>query len=109
MHEIAVKAVCDIQAQTIDIKFCDPFLDTRKKVIDNRRILEIQFDQFKMSFPALVPESIIVAAVSVKTDMEPVFVSGIPFVFSDIFKSPEISSNMIEDTVQHNLNAMCME
>ena len=62
-----------------------------------------------MTFPSFIPETVIVTAVSVKTDMEPVLVWGIPFLLLHILKCPEASSDMIEYTVQHNLYIMFMQ
>ena len=45
-----------------------------------------------MSFPSLIPESVIVAGITVKIDTEPVFVWRIPFLFQYIFKCPEATS-----------------
>ncbi len=47
---------------------------TFQEIIYNSRIGKIQFDQFKMAFPSFIPEAVIIAAVAVKADMEPVFV-----------------------------------
>ena len=62
-----------------------------------------------MPFPALVPESVIVTAVSVKINAEPVFVRRIPFFLLDIFKSPEASSYMVEYAVEHDFYIVFVE
>ena len=78
---------------------------------DNRRlpgfadlILPIQND-----LPALVPETVIIAAVSVKADMEPVLVRRIPFLLLYIFERPETTTDMVENTVENDFHTIFME
>ena len=72
-HEIVIQTISHIQTETVDIKFIDPALYTFQKIIYNSRIGKVQFDQFKMSFPSLIPESVLITTVTVKIDVEPVF------------------------------------
>src|SRR5699024_5220677 len=58
---------------------------------------------------ALVPEAVIVSAVPVEINAEPVFVRGIPLFLLDILKCPEASSDMIKHAVQHHLYVMVMQ
>ena len=62
-----------------------------------------------MAFPSFIPESVIIAAVAVKADMEPVFVRWIPFLLLYIFKCPEASSHMVKYTIQYNFYVMFMQ
>ena len=62
-----------------------------------------------MTFPSFIPETVIVTAVSVKTDVEPVLVWGIPFLLLHILKCPEASSDMIEYAIQHNFDAVLVQ
>ena len=49
-----------------------------------------------MAFPSLVPEAVVVAAIAVEADMEPVFVGGIPFLLLYVFKCQETASNKVK-------------
>ena len=62
-----------------------------------------------MSFPSFIPESVIVAGITVKIDAEPVFVWRIPFLFQYIFKCPEATSYVIKHTVKNDFYIVCME
>ena len=62
-----------------------------------------------MSFPAFIPEAVIVGIIAVEINMEPVLIRGIPLLLLDILKGPESASHMVEHSVQDDLHAMCME
>ena len=108
-HKIALQTVGNIEPQSVDIEFFHPALHAFQKVIDNSRIVEIQFDQFIVPFPAFIPEAVIIGGITVKIDAEPVFVGRIPFLLLHILKSPETAPYMVEYTVQNNLHIMCMQ
>ena len=108
-HEIVVQAVRHVETEPVDAEFLDPHFHTFQEIVNDRRILQVQFDQFIVALPALVPETVVVAAVSVKVNAEPVFVGGVPFLLPDIFKGPEAPSHMIKDAVQHDLYIVIME
>ena len=61
-----------------------------------------------MSFPAFIPEPIIIIAVAVKIDMEPVFIRGIPLLFLYVLKCPESAAYMVEYAVQDDFYSMCV-
>ena len=61
-----------------------------------------------MSFPSLIPESVIVAGITVKIDAEPVLVWRVPFLFLDIFKSEKLTACVVENTVNYHFNAIFM-
>ena len=109
LHEVVVQTVSNIQSEPVDPEFLDPHFHTVEQIVDNCRILKVQLDQLVMSFPSLVPESVIVAAISVKIDTEPVFVRRIPFLFLNILKCPETSSYMIEHAVEHDFYIVIMK
>ena len=62
-----------------------------------------------MTFPAFIPETVIILAVAVKTDVKPIFVWRIPFLFLYIFESPKAAPYMIKNAVQDNFYFMFME
>ena len=62
-----------------------------------------------MSFPSLIPESVIVAGITVKIDAEPVLVWRVPFLFLYILKCPEAASYVIKHTVKNDFYIVCME
>src|SRR5699024_6101026 len=95
-HEIVVQRVSDIKTETVDTEFLDPHFYTAEKIINDSWIAEVQLDELKMSFPAFIPETVVIAAVAVKIDDEPVLVWRIPLLFLHIFECPESSSDMVE-------------
>ena len=99
-HKIMIQTIGNIQTESVDAEVFDPKLYTVQQIIYNSRILKIQLDQFKMTFPAFIPETIIITTVSVETDMKPVFIRRVPFLFLDIPECPEAASDMVEDTVK---------
>ena len=103
LHEITVQTIGNVQTQSVDVEGVYPKLDTFQEIINNGRVLKIQLHQFKMTFPAFVPKSVVVSAVTVKVNMEPVFIRGVPFLLLNILKSPESASYMVKDTVQDDL------
>ena len=103
LHEVVVQAVSYIQSEPVDPELLNPHFYTVEQIVDNRRILQVQFDQLIMAFPSLIPEAVIVTAVSVEINAEPVFVRRIPFLFLNVLKCPETSSYMIEHAVKHDL------
>ena len=58
---------------------------------------------------ALIPEAVIIAAVSVKINMKPILIRRIPAFLLHIFKCPESTAYMIKYTVQNNLHIMFVE
>ena len=58
-----------------------------------------------MSFPSLIPESVIVAGITVKIDAEPVLVWRVPSLLQNILECPEAATYMIEHAVDDNLYA----
>ena len=54
-HEIRIQAVSHIQAESVDIKGVYPIFYTFQQIICDRGILQVQLDQFKVSFPAFIP------------------------------------------------------
>ena len=108
-HKVLIQTVGYIKTQTIDIKFLHPASDTVKNMLFHIRMAEIQFYQVIIAFPALIPQPVIVVGVSVKADMEPVFVRRIPAFFQDILKCPESAADMIEYAVQHDFDSFLVQ
>ena len=108
-HEIVVQAVRHVETEPVDAEFLDPHFHTLQEIVNDSRILQVQFDQFIVAFPALVPETVVVAAVAVKVNAEPVFVGRVPFLLLYIFKCPEAPSHVIENAVQHDLHIVVVK
>ena len=104
-----IQTVSYIQTQSVDIECLNPETDAAQKILHHLWILQIQFHQLEMTFPAFVPETVIVGTVSFKTDMEPVFIRRIPFFFLNIPKSPETTANMVKYSVQDDFDTVCMQ
>ena len=109
MHKAMVQTIGHVQAQPVDVKRIHPVFDTFQKIVCDGRILKVQFYQFKMSFPAFIPEPIIIIAVAVEIDMEPVFIRGIPLLFLYVLKCPESAAYMVEYAVQDDFYSMCVQ
>ena len=58
--EILVETVGNIQPQTVNAEFVLPLPDALENVVLHIRMAQIELDQLKMTFPALVPEAVIV-------------------------------------------------
>ena len=58
--EILVETVGNIQPQTVNAEFVLPLPDTLENVVLHIRMAQIELYQLKMTFPALVPEAVIV-------------------------------------------------
>ena len=108
-HKVVIQAVRHIQTESVNVKFFNPSAHAVQQIIGYGRILKVQLHQLIMSFPAFVPEAIVVAAVAVKADVKPVFIWRIPFLFLHIAECPESSSYMIEYAVQHDADTMLMK
>ena len=62
-----------------------------------------------MSFPSFIPEPIVITTVTIKTNVEPILIWRVPFLFLDITKGPKATADMIKHTVQYNLDIVIMQ
>ena len=62
-----------------------------------------------MSFPALIPKSVVVGRIAVKGDAEPILVWRIPTLLLHVAKCPESASDMVEHAVQHHPDSCFMQ
>ena len=102
LQEFPVEAVCHVKAQSVDIEILDPVADLIEDVIYHGIVPEIELHQIEAAFPAFVPEAVVIVRVAVKRDMEPVLIRRIPLLFLHIVKSPEASSDVVENTVEYH-------
>ena len=51
-----------------------------------------------MSFPAFIPKTILVGAITVKLEIEPIFIQRAPFFLPYILKSPKTTTNTVSYT-----------
>ena len=58
-----------------------------------------------MAFPALIPETVVVAVISPEVNIKPVFIRGAFPVFQHILKAEEAPAHMVEHAVQKNPDA----
>ena len=85
--------------EAVDAEFLDPHFHAAEKIVCYSRVAQVQFYKLVVSFPAFIPEPVIVVWITVKADMKPVFVWGIPSFLQNILKCPEPSSNVVEYTI----------
>ena len=72
VDKIPVQTVGHIQSESVDLKIVHPVADGVENMADHLLIAEIEFDQVIITFPALIPQTVIIIGISVKIDMEPV-------------------------------------
>ena len=107
--KIAIQGIGNVQTQAVNVKLFYPAANAVKNVLDDFFVAQIQLHQFIMTFPAFVPKSIVVIGVSVKADVEPIFVRRIPLFFLYILECPEAAADMVEHAVQHNAHAFFVQ
>ena len=57
------QTVGDIQAQSVDVILLDPFPDAVKQIGNDGRVLQVQLHQIVMSFPAFIPETVVLVGI----------------------------------------------
>ena len=107
--EVLIQTVGDIQTQAVDVKFLDPAADALEQVLDDLLVAQIQLDQLVVTFPALVPEAVVVVGIAVEIDVEPVLVRGVPLFLLNVLKCPEAASDMVEHAVEHDADAFVVQ
>lgn len=70
---------------------------------------EVELDKLIVTFPAFIPEAVIIVRVYAKVYMKPIFIARILTIAKDILKCPESSSDMIENTVKNDFDSSFME
>lgn len=104
-----IEAVRHVKAQAIDVKFVYPKTNAIQQIVYNSRVFQVQLHKLKVPFPSFIPEPVVVAAVAVKADVEPVFIRRIPFLFLHVSECPEPAPYMIKHPVQYDLHPMCVK
>jgi hypothetical protein len=102
VNEVAVQTVSDVQTQSVDPEILDPVPDCVEEMADDCLISKIELHQIVISFPALIPQAVLIGGIAAEINMEPVPVGGVLAVLQDILKLREAASDVIEDTVQDN-------
>ena len=109
MHKVKIQDICSIQTNTINIKFRHPETDHITDIILYFRIALIQFYQKIISSPVFVGKAIIILCISTEIYIAiPVDIAGMFPIFPDIFKSKEITSGVIEDTIENHTDSFFM-
>ena len=109
VNKIPVEAVGHVQSEPVDLKIFHPVADGIKDVPDDFLIAEIELDKVIVSFPALIPESVIIIGITMEINVEPVPVRRVLPVFYHILKLVKSPSDMVEDTVQDNADPVFMQ
>ena len=62
-----------------------------------------------MSFPALIPEAVVIIGIPVEVDVKPILILRLLPLLKHILKSPEAAPHMVKDTVQNHMNPILFE
>ena len=108
-EKILVEAVGDVQPQTVDAEFLLPQADAVEQMMHDVGIAQIELYQLVVSFPALVPEAVVIVRIALERDVEPVLVGRVPFFLLYVPERPEAAADMVEHAVQHDLDAVLMQ
>ena len=76
---------------------------------DNSFISEIKLNKVEVSFPAFIPQTVVIIGIPVEAYMEPVLIDTVPFIFQYVLKSPEPPAHMIEYSVDYDLDSGLMK
>ena len=60
MDEALIKTVSNIQSQSINVKVINPVFNLIKNMINNSLVVKIKLYKVEVTFPALIPETIII-------------------------------------------------
>ena len=74
LQKVPIEAVGYVESEPVDAEILDPVADLIEDMADDGRISKIELNQIEASFPAFVPEPVVIVRVSVKRDVEPVLV-----------------------------------
>ena len=108
-YKIMIQTVSHIQSQAIDIKYRHPPADRFKDMTDNSIISQIKLYEVIIALPAFIPETVIIIRITVKRNVEPVFIWRIPFLLLNVPERPKTASYMIENSVQDYSDTRCMK
>ena len=72
-------------------------------------ILQVQLYKIIVSFPALIPKTVIIIGISTQINVEPSKIRRPLSIPYHILKLIKASSHMIEHTVQHHTDSVCVE
>ena len=101
--------VCHVQPQAVDAELVYPELHGAADIVRYRGAGEVELYKLHMSFPALVPETVAVRAVSVEIDMEPILLIA-PFAEgAHLFEGEKTPADVIEHAVEHDADTRFMK
>ena len=98
-EKILIEAVGDVQPQTIDAEFLLPQADAVEQMMHDVGIAQVELYQLVVSFPALVPEAVVIVRIALERDVEPVLVGRVPFFLLYVPERPEAAADMVEHAV----------
>ena len=110
LDKIVVKAVRSVKADSVNVKLVYPKIYCPHKIISDLGIAEIKLYKVIAVVPALVPEAVVIGGISAEIQSaEPAAVTGTLPVLLNVLKADEITSHMVENTVQNNSDAVCVK
>ncbi len=108
-YKIMIQTISHIQTQAVDIELLYPAFYTVQNMINHIFMAQVDLHQIVISFPALIPEAVVVVGIAAQIDIKPAQVRRILPVLQHILKCPESPADMIEHTVQHHLDAVLVQ
>ena len=109
LHEIEIEQISHIEPYAVDAEILYPVFYTIHDMVGNGGVFEIELNKVVMTLPAFVPKTVVIIAVAVEIDVEPVLVRRIPLLFANVTELREAASDMIENAVQYDLNAFFVQ
>ena len=73
-QELMIKAVCNVKTQTVNIEEIDPVVNLIEDVIYDSGITKIKLYEVVVTFPAFIPEAVVIVGVAVERQMEPILI-----------------------------------
>ena len=108
-QELRLQAISHIEPQPVNIKLLDPATDAREQIVPDLSIIKVQLDQIVISFPAFIPETVMIRRITLEIQIEPVTVAGSLPMAQHILKCPEAAAGMIEHAIDHDAYPFLMQ
>ena len=81
LEEVEIKAVGNVQTNTIYAKFLYPSLNSVQNMVGDSWIAQVKLDEVVMTLPALVPQAVVVTRIAAEVNVEPIPVrAGLPLL-----------------------------
>ncbi len=109
LEEVEIKAVGNVQTNTIYIKFFYPSLNGVQNMVSDSGIAQVKLDEVVMTLPALVPQAVVVVAVTIEIDVEPVLIGRIPALLDNVAELRKAPADVVENAVEDDLYSLLMQ